>query len=969
MTEAELIDAIDVATSAGGIGDIVEIPKGTITISDTIRIAGVRGLRLVGHGRYATVLQWTGDDDRPMFEFDQTAECGLDDVTIDIAAACLEAIRITDTRTNVGHSANSTIGVASTRFRGNDVFIKGNGLLQVGLNNRLGTTDGGKNDQHSFVRWLFQGYTECGVSIEGQAARGVSFHDCQFQGRTTGQYGIRTDKIPGQGGSFFMTGGASVLMQHQIADIILGDRSGPVHVSDAWCEQSARLLLAADYSVQAPAQSEIHPITFSSIRWAGDGAIVPANGRIVDVRSSGPLVFVGCQFGQGASPDHPISIHFEPAFREGGFLVQGCAFNTTSFDGIFSGIYPESTRGSYATTSGQNVTPRALPESQETGRFLPALAEDWVGRGLRVPRSWHMFEEDTILPAWAAPTGYDVNDEVRNANRTYRCVTAGTSAGSGGPTTVSSLITDGSVQWKFIREGEGTVFDRQSRKPRKNLIATAGASLRYDDDSDFAGFLGSLTEVADQQFHYNDQDGSFDPNDHSVLVWARLRIVSSSANRLLYVLGDGTAASGAHGPHVGVDSSERLYISIGNQQVTGSHSYTNEVFEIAIKCDIETPLFLVQTRYPAGTETIDASTELSDAITGINPPGLGNVPRKGWGANSSSASSPVFRIRADAVWLDDAAVANAGAESLADLLERLGGDPAVQAPTAAFTYTDSALLASFTDTSTSPAQISSRAWDFGDGSTSASTNPTHTYAAAGVYSVRLTVTDSNGLIDEVTIAVTIRAVVSPGALTSGSQTTGTGLQYTTASISVGSDRLVLVWVACTAGTSEYPTSVEGCGRNWKRVGEVTWGSSSRSLALFASIGAAGTGALNINFTNAMLSCCWSVVEFSAVNLTAGESGVPAAVRNPTAFTTVGGQTTLIGTLPSFEHVNNVHAYGIGLNSQATVTPGTGFGERHDVNIAANNLTLETADKVNDTSADPTFASAQAGMVCVELVSG
>jgi VCBS repeat-containing protein len=38
-------------------------------------------------------------------------------------------------------------------------------------------------------------------------------------------------------------------------------------------------------------------------------------------------------------------------------------------------------------------------------------------------------------------------------------------------------------------------------------------------------------------------------------------------------------------------------------------------------------------------------------------------------------------------------------------------------------------------------------WDFGDGSTGAGVNPTHTYAAAGLYTVTLTVTDDGGLTD------------------------------------------------------------------------------------------------------------------------------------------------------------------------------------------------------------------------------
>ena len=63
-------------------------------------------------------------------------------------------------------------------------------------------------------------------------------------------------------------------------------------------------------------------------------------------------------------------------------------------------------------------------------------------------------------------------------------------------------------------------------------------------------------------------------------------------------------------------------------------------------------------------------------------------------------------------------------------------------PTANFTFTTSGLTASFTDTSTdSGGSISSHSWDFGDGTTSTATNPGHTYAAAGSYSVSETVTD------------------------------------------------------------------------------------------------------------------------------------------------------------------------------------------------------------------------------------
>ncbi len=65
--------------------------------------------------------------------------------------------------------------------------------------------------------------------------------------------------------------------------------------------------------------------------------------------------------------------------------------------------------------------------------------------------------------------------------------------------------------------------------------------------------------------------------------------------------------------------------------------------------------------------------------------------------------------------------------------------------TANFTFTTTGLTASFTDSSTdSGANITGHSWTFGDGATSTATNPSHTYAATGNYSVTETVTDSAG---------------------------------------------------------------------------------------------------------------------------------------------------------------------------------------------------------------------------------
>ena len=85
-----------------------------------------------------------------------------------------------------------------------------------------------------------------------------------------------------------------------------------------------------------------------------------------------------------------------------------------------------------------------------------------------------------------------------------------------------------------------------------------------------------------------------------------------------------------------------------------------------------------------------------------------------------------------------------------------GGGGGNVAPVANFSFTTSTLTANFTDSSTdSDGTISSRSWNFGDGATSTATNPSHTYAVGGTYSVSLTVTDNGGATNTKTSSVTV----------------------------------------------------------------------------------------------------------------------------------------------------------------------------------------------------------------------
>jgi len=58
-------------------------------------------------------------------------------------------------------------------------------------------------------------------------------------------------------------------------------------------------------------------------------------------------------------------------------------------------------------------------------------------------------------------------------------------------------------------------------------------------------------------------------------------------------------------------------------------------------------------------------------------------------------------------------------------------------------------------TTSNGATIASYLWDFGDGSTSAAANPSHTYATGGTFIVSLTVTDSMGRVGTARVNVTV----------------------------------------------------------------------------------------------------------------------------------------------------------------------------------------------------------------------
>ena len=145
---------------------------------------------------------------------------------------------------------------------------------------------------------------------------------------------------------------------------------------------------------------------------------------------------------------------------------------------------------------------------------------------------------------------------------------------------------------------------------------------------------------------------------------------------------------------------------------------------------------------PPVTNFSRAITNLSVAFTDTST----NTPTSwSWDfgdGGSSTAQNPSHTYASAGTYTVTLTATNAGGSNDRSKTFTVTAPPVPVPPVASFTSSVSDLVVAFTDTSAeSPTSWS---WSFGDGGTSTQQNPSHTYVAAGTYSVVLTATNSDG---------------------------------------------------------------------------------------------------------------------------------------------------------------------------------------------------------------------------------
>ena len=281
------------------------------------------------------------------------------------------------------------------------------------------------------------------------------------------------------------------------------------------------------------------------------------------------------------------------------------------------------------------------------------------------------------------------------------------------------------------------------------------------------------------------------------------------ADAISYAHAKGTimvAAAGNDGPCsncVGEpwrSNAAKVIIVSSTTSTDGLSSFSSEGLEV----DVSAPgsdILSLYTSNDASYTTMSGTSMATPHVTGLAA--LLKTLNPSWTAADVDA-----RLKATAKDLGAAGRDNKFGSGRIDAAAATGGSspPPNGAPTACFSATTSGLSASVDGACSSDPEGSALtyAWDFGDGSTATGRTASRTYAAAGTYTVRLTVTDTQGATGTTTRQVSVTSgggggdpdpatpTLTSGALTSARSGAAGTSQYYKVQVPAGATRLDVV---------------------------------------------------------------------------------------------------------------------------------------------------------------------------------
>lgn len=182
----------------------------------------------------------------------------------------------------------------------------------------------------------------------------------------------------------------------------------------------------------------------------------------------------------------------------------------------------------------------------------------------------------------------------------------------------------------------------------------------------------------------------------------------------------------------------------------------------------------------ASANPTSGTAPLSVSFTGSNSTDDGSISSYAWdfgdGNSSTSADPSHTYTTTDSFSVSLIVTDNEGDKDTASLIiDVSGGTPPTAVVSASPTYGTASLSVSFTGSnSTDDGTITAYAWNFGDGNSSSSADPSHTYTAAGNFTAQLIVTDNQNSKDTAIVAITVSSAGDdPIAVATASPQNGT----------------------------------------------------------------------------------------------------------------------------------------------------------------------------------------------------